>query len=76
MKLMLGTDWYALRIDGSETKRLTTMNVNRPDPQNTGQALVAGTVALSPSGSYFLGDVQDSLVKQTGLVKTVRFACH
>lgn len=47
LKLMLGTDWHAMRIDGSGTKRLATMMRITPDPANTGQALVAGTVALS-----------------------------
>ena len=52
------------------------MNVNRKgNPQNTGKMLVAGTVAVSPSGDFMLGDVQDSLVRQTGLVKLVRFSC-
>ena len=52
------------------------MNVNRKgNPQNTGKMLVAGTVAVSPVGGFMLGDVQDSLVRQTGLVKLVRFSC-
>lgn len=75
LHLLLGTDWYAMRTDGSQAKRLTTMNVNRKDPENTGVMLVACTVAVSPSGDFMLGDVQDSLVKQTGLVKVVRFTC-
>jgi len=55
---------------------LTPMNVNRKgNPQNTGKMLVAGTVAVSPVGGFMLGDVQDSLVRQTGLVKLVRFGC-
>jgi Tol biopolymer transport system component len=74
--LMLGTDWYAMRVDGSASKRLTRMNLNRSDDaENTGQPLVAGTVAVSPGGDYMLGDVQDSLVHQTGQVKVVRFTC-
>lgn len=74
--LMLGTDWYAMKPDGSGAKRLTTMNVNRKDdPENTGQPLVAGTVAVSPSADFMLGDVQDSLTKQTGMIRTVHFTC-
>jgi hypothetical protein len=74
--LMLGTDWYAMRIDGTGLKRLTSMNVNRKDnPQNTGQPLVAITVSVSPAGDYMLGDIQDNLAKQTGLVRVVRFVC-
>ena len=75
--LLLGTDWYAMRLDGSGVKRLTTMNVNRRDnPENTGHMQVAGTVAVSPSGDFMLGDVQDNLVKQTGSIKIVRFTCR
>ena len=75
-QLFLGTDWYAMRSDGQNAKRLTRMNVNRKDnPQNTGKMLVAGTFAVSTAGDFMLGDVQDSLVRQTGLVKLVRFGC-
>ncbi|HEY1874595.1 MAG TPA: hypothetical protein VGG67_09365 [Steroidobacteraceae bacterium] len=75
-QLFLGTDWYAMRSDGRDGKRLTRMNVNRKgNRQNTGKMLVAGTVAVSPTGDFMLGDVQDSLVRQTGLVKLVRFGC-
>jgi Tol biopolymer transport system component len=74
--LLLGTDWYAMRSDGSESKRLTTMNVNRRDnSENAGTMLVAGTVSISPSGDFMLGDLQDSLVRQTGMVKVVHFVC-
>ena len=74
--LMLGTDWYAMRIDGTGTKRLTTMNLLRKNnPENSGSVQVAGTVAPSPTGTFMLGDVQDSLVKQTGFVHTVHFTC-
>ena len=38
-------------------------------------SMVAGTVAVSPAGDFMLGDVQNSLVRQTGLVKLVRFGC-
>jgi hypothetical protein len=76
-QLFLGTDWYAMRANGENGKRLTTMNVNRSDnPQNTGRMLVAGTVAVTPAGDLMLGDVQDSLIRQTGLVKLVRFICR
>jgi Tol biopolymer transport system component len=76
-QLFLGTDWYAMRADGRDRKRLTTMNVNRRDnPENSGVMLVAGTVAISPAGDFMLGDVQDSLIRQTGLVKRVRFSCQ
>lgn len=49
LRVLLGADWYAMRTDGSEAKRLTTMNVNRKDnPENAGAMQVAGTVAVSP----------------------------
>lgn len=38
--------------------------------------LVAGTAAMSPAGSYFLGDLKGSLIKQTGLVRKVQFVCR
>ena len=60
--LAIGTDWYAMRTDGSEVKRLTTMNVNRNDkPENADKMQVACTVAVSPSGDLMLGGVQDSI---------------
>ena len=72
----LGTDWHAMRPDGTGSKRLTTMNINRADnAENMGQMQVATTVAISPGGDFMLGDVQDNLVRQTGLVRTVRFTC-
>ena len=73
-KLTLGTDWWAVRIDGTGAKRLTTMNDGAPgDPEDFGQVLVACAIAPSPTGTYMLGDVQDSLVKQTGKVLVVSF---
>jgi Tol biopolymer transport system component len=72
----LGTDWWAVRPDGSFTKRLTEMNLRRRgNPEDSGAMQVATTMSISPSGDFFLGDIQDSLVKQTGLVKRVRFTC-
>jgi hypothetical protein len=53
------------------------MNLRRKNnPENTGSMQVAGTVAVSPTGTFMLGDVQDSLVKQTGFVHTVHFTCQ
>ena len=66
-----------MRLDGSGAKRLTRMNVNTADnPQNAHDMRVATTVAPGPSGAFVLGDMQDSLVRQTGLVKIVRFVCE
>ncbi len=77
MRWVLGTDWWAMRPDGSGLKRLTTMNANSSsNPEDEGKPLVACAVTPTPSGQFMLGDVQDSLVKQTGLVKVVRFTCN
>jgi hypothetical protein len=46
------------------------------NPEDMGAAQVACTVAISPRGDYLLGDVQDSITKQTGLVRTVHFTCQ
>ena len=76
-RIMLGTDWWSMRLDGGGAWRLTRMNVNRPDnPQNFGAMQVATTIAIGPAGDMFLGDVQDSLVRQTGLVRVVHFNCR
>jgi len=75
--LFLGTDWWAMRTDGSGVKRLTRMNINRKDnPENEHHMQVGCTVAISPSGEFMLGDVQDSLTRQTGYVRVVRFTCQ
>ena len=75
-KLAIGTDWYAMRTDGSDVKRLTTMNVNRKDnPENAHRMLIGCTVAPSPSGDSMLGDVQDSVAKQTGMILKVHLTC-
>jgi Tol biopolymer transport system component len=72
-----GTDWWAVRPDGTGTKRLSYMNIHRPDnPQAFEKPMTAITVAPSPRGDYFLGDVQDSLVRQTGFSMRVAFTCN
>jgi Tol biopolymer transport system component len=72
----LGTDWYAMKPDGSGTKRLTTMSAaKRDNPEYTGDLQVACAMAISPDGDYFIGDVQDDLKKQTGVVKIVHLTC-
>ena len=74
--ISLGTDWWAMRLDGSGAKRLTYMNSKKPNnPESQGVPMIATTAAISPAGDYFLGDLQDDLVKQTGLVRVVRFTC-
>jgi Tol biopolymer transport system component len=76
LQLRLGTDWWSMRPDGSDLKRLTSMNRGRPgDAENTGRTLVAGKVTPSPDGTILLGDVQDSLIRQTGFVEEIRLTC-
>jgi Tol biopolymer transport system component len=73
----LGTDWWAMKADGGQAKRLTMMNSRRKsNPQNVGSMQVAGTVTVSPDGDSMLGDIQDSLTKQTGKVRRVKFKCE
>ena len=76
LHIMLGTDWWAMRIDGSGAKRLTTMNAQSGNPEDMGTMQVAGRVAIFASGDGMFGDVQDSLVRQTGLIRTVHFVCR
>ncbi|MHB8815139.1 MAG: TolB family protein [Steroidobacteraceae bacterium] len=76
LQLRLGTDWWAMRPDGSGLKRLTTMNLGRPhNREDAGRTLVAGKVTVNPGGDVLLGDVQDSLVHQTGFVQRIQLVC-
>ncbi|MDE1151065.1 MAG: hypothetical protein PW788_00890 [Micavibrio sp.] len=76
ISLFLGTDWYAVDVNGAGEKRLTAMNVpGKDNPEDAKALAVACTIAMSPAGDYFLGDVQDDLVHQTGSVKVVRLTC-
>ena len=76
MRLTLGTDWFAVRLDGSGGKRLTSMNtLDRSNPEFSSEPMVACRITMGPDPTYFLGDIQDSLVRQTGLVKVVHFTC-
>jgi hypothetical protein len=70
-----GTDWYAMRLDGSGNKRLTEMNVPG-SPEYTGTLHVAGRAKVSPSGSFFLGGEQNNLLLQTGNTLIVNFTCQ
>ncbi len=71
-RMGLGTDFWAMRLDGTGNKRLTTMNRSPSDPQSQGGPRWAGTCSISPGGDYLLGDVQDNLAKQTGMVLVLR----
>jgi hypothetical protein len=72
--LLLGTDWWAMRLDGSGTKRVTTMNAPN-GPENTGKLQVAGRVDPGPTSDVLFGGIQNSLVRQTGSTKRVRLVC-
>jgi hypothetical protein len=75
--LLLGTDWWAMRLDGTGTKRVTTMNSNAPNnSENTGAMQVAGRVSTGPTSDILFGGVQNSLVKQTGSTKRIRLVCR
>jgi len=71
----LGTEFWAMRPDGSGAKRLTGMNVPG-DPEYTEKLMVAGNANLSPDGTYLLASVQNSLVKQTGEILKINFTCE
>ncbi len=73
--LLLGTDWYAMRLDGTGTKRLTTMNVPN-GPENDGGLQVAGRISPGPTPNLIFGDVQNSLVRQTGSTKRIDLVCN
>jgi len=73
-RLLLGTDWWAMRGDGTGLKRLTTMDV-KGSAEDTGAPQVATTVAPSPTGDWMLGDVQYNIAKQTGDTKRIHFTC-
>jgi Tol biopolymer transport system component len=76
LHIMLGTEWYAMRLDGSGNKRLTQMNsAVHTEPEYSPVPLVAVKPTPSPTGDFFLGDIQDSLTKQSGFVKAIRFTC-
>lgn len=60
-----GTDWWLMNADGTNKRRITFMN-QRGHPHSNGQAVWAGTVAWSPDGKWFYGDVQTNLITQEG----------
>jgi Tol biopolymer transport system component len=76
LHIRLGTEWYAMRIDGSSNKRLTWMNtLDRSNPEYSRIPLIAVKATMSPNGESFLGDIQDSIGRQSGFIKAVRFTC-
>lgn len=60
-----GTDWWLMNPDGTNKRRITFMN-QRGHPHSNGRAVWAGTVAWSPDGTWFYGDVQTNLITQEG----------
>jgi hypothetical protein len=76
LQMMLGAEWYGMRLDGSGNKRLTWMNaLVRANPEYSLVPLIAVKPTLSPTGEFFLGDIEDSLTRQSGFVRAVRFTC-
>jgi hypothetical protein len=69
----LGTDFWAMHLDGSGNKRLTAMNLTPTDPQSQGAPRYATTSSVSPSGDFFHADVQESVATQNGMALLVRF---
>jgi Tol biopolymer transport system component len=67
-----GTDWWTMDADGSHKRRLTRFE-DPTSPQSSGDAVYPGTVAWDPSGRWFYGDIETSLVKQT--YTAVRVVC-
>lgn len=65
-----GTDWWMMKADGTEKRRLTYMNEPNNE-QYAGQAVWAGLGSFSPTGNRFIGGVQLSLTTQEGQVVMV-----
>lgn len=72
---MLGTEWYAMRLDGSGNKRLTWLNALLPNPERSPAPAVVVKATPNPSGDSFLGDIEDSIVRQTSFIKMAHFTC-
>jgi Tol biopolymer transport system component len=72
-----GTEWYAMRLDGTGNKRLTSMNAGqRSNPEYSPVPLIAVKAAPSPAGDSFLGDVEDGIIRQSGFVEMMRLTCN
>jgi Tol biopolymer transport system component len=71
-----GTAWWAMRLDGTGLKRLTTLSARAMNnPEHSSQLALAGTTAPSPTFDWFLGDTQDNIATQTGEIRVVRLTC-
>lgn len=55
-----GTSWWIMNSDGSDKKRLTTLKGWAAD------------VSWSPDGTYIVGYIQNSLLKQTGKIVKIK----
>jgi para-nitrobenzyl esterase len=65
-----GTDWWLMDLDGGNPRRLSRMCV-QGNPQSDGYPKWPCTVAWSPDGTWFYGDVQTNLITQAGHVVRV-----
>jgi Tol biopolymer transport system component len=67
-----GTDWWVMNADGTHKRRLTYFE--DPDsPQSGGSAVYPGTACWDPTGRWFIGDVETSLLSQS--YTSVRVTC-
>jgi hypothetical protein len=71
----MASDWWIMSRDGANKRRITYMN-KRKHPHSNREPMWAGMVAWSPSGEWFYGDVQTSLITQAGKVMKVRVRCE
>lgn len=72
--IMPGTDWWLMDADGTHKQRLSYLNT----PGHTefaGKSMWAGTLAWSVDGRSFIGDVQTSLLSQSGKSMWVTLSC-
>ena len=69
---MQGADWWIMNVDGSDKRRLTTMNL-RNHPQSVNRFRLAGSLSFTSNTSFF-GDV---MTQSLGLVgKIVHVDCY
>jgi Tol biopolymer transport system component len=66
-----GTDWWIMRSDGSNKRRLTHFN-QEGYPEGDRRPTYACLGHFAPNGKQFLGGIQYSLIKQEGRIMLVR----
>jgi Tol biopolymer transport system component len=68
-----GTDWWVMRQDGSEKRRLTYLAEPASPQWQGGRSTVTRANAWSADGSWFYGDAQPNLLTQS--VEIVKVTC-